>query len=234
MGEESLTCKQYASSRRTVYLEASINYARTFGRHSVGALFLYQHSQKNITDTTESDSDLLLPYRNQGIAGRITYDFDNRYFIEANFGYNGSENFSPKKRFGFFPSVAIGWAISEEKFFEPAKDVIDHLKFKASYGLVGNDQIGGNRRFIYNETIKNGGSYSFGMQNTSYTGLILGDWPQSERRLGDRPQTQCGYRPLAVRQGEDSGGLLQREAQRHILAGVVDSCNRGSGYQTVD
>ncbi len=177
VGEESLTCKQYASSRRTVYLEASINYARTFGRHSVGALFLYQHSQKNITDTTESDSDLLLPYRNQGIAGRITYDFDNRYFIEANFGYNGSENFSPKKRFGFFPSVAVGWAISEEKFFEPAKDIIDHLKFKASYGLVGNDQIGGNRRFIYNETIKNGGSYSFGMQNTSYTGLILGDWP---------------------------------------------------------
>ncbi|MBQ7855888.1 MAG: TonB-dependent receptor [Alistipes sp.] len=176
-GQESLTLGKASYSRRTVYLEGSINYARTFGRHSVGALFLYQHSQKNYVNSGESDPDKFLPYRNQGIAGRLTYDFDNRYFVEANFGYNGSENFSPGNRFGFFPSVAVGWALSEEKFFEPAKDVIDMLKFKASYGLVGNDQIGGGRRFIYLETIENGYNYSFGSSNTEYTGIRLGDYP---------------------------------------------------------
>ncbi|MBQ6870019.1 MAG: SusC/RagA family TonB-linked outer membrane protein, partial [Alistipes sp.] len=171
VGEESLSLSKSSNSRRTSYLEASINYARTFGRHSVGALFLYQHSQKNYINTSETDPDKFLPYRNQGIAGRVTYDYDNRYFIEANFGYNGSENFSPGNRFGFFPSVAAGWALSEEPFFEKAKDVVDLLKFKVSYGLVGNDQIGGDRRFIYLETIENGYTYYFGSANTAYTGI---------------------------------------------------------------
>lgn len=177
VGEESLTLSKASNSRRTVYLEASINYARTFGKHSVGALFLYQHSQKNYVNSSEGDPDKFLPYRNQGIAGRVTYDFDNRYFVEGNFGYNGSENFSPGNRFGFFPSVAVGWAMSEEPFFEKAKDVVDMLKFKASYGLVGNDQIGGDRRFIYLETIENGYDYYFGSSNTKYTGIRLGDYP---------------------------------------------------------
>ena len=179
IGQQSLSLGKSSNSRRTVYLEAQINYARTFGRHSVGALLLYQHSQKNYIDTTETDSDKFLPYRNQGIAGRVTYDFDNRYFIEGNFGYNGSENFSPGNRFGFFPSVAAGWAISEEPFFESAKDVVDLLKIKASYGLVGNDQIGGDRRFIYLETIEPGYTYYFGSANTAYTGIRLGDYPNA-------------------------------------------------------
>ena len=176
VGEESLSLSKSSNSRRTSYLEASINYARTFGRHSVGALFLYQHSQKNYINTSETDPDKFLPYRNQGIAGRVTYDYDNRYFIEANFGYNGSENFSPGNRFGFFPSVAAGWALSEEPFFEKAKDVVDLLKFKVSYGLVGNDQIGGDRRFIYLETIENGYTYYFGSANTAYTGIQIRMW----------------------------------------------------------
>ena len=129
-------------------LEAGINYGRTFGKHTVGALFLYQQSQKNYTDTKNTLSVKALPYRHQGIAGRITYNFDNRYFIEGNFGYNGSENFSPNHRFGFFPAGAIGWLLSEEPFFEPLKDIFDMVKFKASYGIVGNDKIGGNRRLI--------------------------------------------------------------------------------------
>mgnify|MGYP003536779682 FL=1 len=177
VGQESLSLGKSSNSRRTTYLEASINYARTFGRHSVGALFLYQHSQKNYINTSESDPDKFLPYRNQGIAGRVTYDYDNRYFVEANFGYNGSENFSPGNRFGFFPSVAAGWAISEEPFFESAKNVVDLLKIKASYGLVGNDQIGGDRRFIYLETIEDGYTYYFGSANTLYQGIRLGDYP---------------------------------------------------------
>ena len=177
VGQESLSLSKSSNGRRTVYLEASINYARTFDKHSVGALFLYQHSQKNYVNSSETDPDKFLPYRNQGIAGRVTYDYANRYFVEANFGYNGSENFSPGNRFGFFPSVAVGWAISNEEFFEKAKNVIDLLKFKASYGLVGNDQIGGGRRFIYLETIENGYDYYFGSSNTKYTGIRLGDYP---------------------------------------------------------
>ena len=91
VGQESLSLSKSSNSRRTVYLEASINYSRTFGEHSVGALFLYQHSQKNYVNSSEDDPDKFLPYRNQGIAGRVTYDYANRYFVEGNFGYNGSE-----------------------------------------------------------------------------------------------------------------------------------------------
>ena len=177
VGQENLSFSESASGTRSFYFEAALNYARTFGRHSVGALFLYQQSQKNITNSSETNSEKALPYRHQGIAGRITYNYDNRYFIEGNFGYNGSENFSPRHRFGFFPAGAVGWVLSEEKFFAPLRDVLDLVKFKASYGIVGNDQIGGDRRFIYNETINtSGGSYQFGTGNTTYTGLRLGNW----------------------------------------------------------
>ena len=144
------------SGYRSVYLEASANWARSFGKHDLSALFLYQQSQRNDVGIDKSEPELALPYRHQGIAGRITYSYDNRYFIEGNFGYNGSENFSPGKRFGFFPSVAAGYVISNEKFFEPVRGVIDLLKIKASYGIVGNDKIGTGdnvRRFIYNGTV---------------------------------------------------------------------------------
>ena len=174
-GAESLTYSEGKSGRRLVYLEGSLSYARTFGIHSVSALFLYQQSQRNNVGVSSSVD--ALPYRNQGIAGRLTYDYDQRYFIEGNFGYNGSENFSRGKRFGLFPSVAVGWVASNERFFQPLTDVVDLLKFRTSYGLVGNDQLGANRRFIYLPTIEAGGSYSFGESATSYSSIRLGDWP---------------------------------------------------------
>ncbi len=173
-GDESLTYSEGKSGSRLMYIEGSINYARTFDLHSVSALFLYQQSQKNYVGVTTSID--ALPYRNQGLAGRLTYDYDQRYFIEGNFGYNGSENFSRGHRFGFFPSVAVGWMISNEKFFQSLAKDIDMLKIKTSYGLVGNDQIGGNRRFIYLPTTQTGGSYSFGESATSYPSVRLGDW----------------------------------------------------------
>ncbi|MBB4037865.1 TonB-linked SusC/RagA family outer membrane protein [Dysgonomonas hofstadii] len=177
-GDEALQYSESNSGRRTLYLEGSLSYARTFDAHSVSALFLYQQSQKN--NIGNSDSDAALPYRNQGIAGRLTYDYDQRYFIEGNFGYNGSENFSRGHRFGFFPSVAAGWMASGEKFFQPLTNVIDMLKFKASYGLVGNDQIGGNRRFIYLPTIQSGNDYFFGENAQKYTSIRLGDWANED------------------------------------------------------
>ena len=179
IGADNLTYAESHSGYRSVYLEASVNWARSFGKHDLSALFLYQQSQRNNVGIDKSQPELALPYRHQGIAGRITYSYDNRYFIEGNFGYNGSENFSPGKRFGFFPSVAAGYVISNEKFFEPVRGVIDLLKIKASYGIVGNDKIGtgGNvRRFIYNETVVPGNSYNFGTSTQSYAGTRLGDW----------------------------------------------------------
>lgn len=82
-----------------------------------------------------------------GMAARVTYGFDNRYLLDANMGYNGSEQFSPKNRFGFFPSFAVGWVVSNENFLKGNK-VITNLKLRASYGKVGSDKIG-NNRFLY-------------------------------------------------------------------------------------
>lgn len=90
-----------------------------------------------------------LPYRNSGISGRATYAYDQRYFVELNFGYNGSEKFSKQNRYGFFPSAGLGWMVTNEKFFsENLKKTISNLKLKATYGLVGNDEISG-ARFYY-------------------------------------------------------------------------------------
>lgn len=180
VGTDNLTYAESHSGYRSVYLEASVNWARSFGKHDLSALFLYQQSQRNDVGIDKSEPELALPYRHQGIAGRITYSYDNRYFIEGNFGYNGSENFSPGKRFGFFPSVAAGYVISNEKFFEPVRGVIDLLKIKASYGIVGNDKIGTGdnvRRFIYNGTVNSGSSYYFGTRPHSFSSIQMGDWP---------------------------------------------------------
>lgn len=180
VGTANLTYAESHSGYRSVYLEASVNWARSFGKHDLSALFLYQQSQRNDVGIDKSEPELALPYRHQGIAGRITYSYDNRYFIEGNFGYNGSENFSPGKRFGFFPSVAAGYVISNEKFFEPVRGVIDLLKIKASYGIVGNDKIGTGdnvRRFIYNGTVNSGSSYYFGTRPHSSSSIQMGDWP---------------------------------------------------------
>lgn len=183
VGQENLTYAQSHNGYRSVYLEASVNWARTFGKHDLSALFLYQQSQRNDVGIDTSQPELALPYRHQGIAGRITYSYDNRYFIEGNFGYNGSENFSPGKRFGFFPSVAAGYVISNEEFFKPLLNVVDLVKIKASYGIVGNDKIGTGdvvRRFIYNGTVNTGSSYYFGTTPSSYPSLQLGDWPNPD------------------------------------------------------
>lgn len=97
-----------------------------------------------------------------GIAGRASYMYDSRYVAEFNFGYNGSENFAKGKRFGFFPSVALGWLLSEEKFMEDYKNTFSKIKFRGSWGLVGNDQLAG-RRFAYISTIsKDGTGYHWG------------------------------------------------------------------------
>lgn len=151
-GNNELSYEKQTDGTMTTYLEASLNYNRLFAEnHRVGALFLYNHKIHNRTQ--DVDKFKSLPYKNQGIAGRLTYAFKDTYFAEVNVGYNGSENFARGHRFGFFPAVAIGWMVSNEKWFQPLTNTIDLLKLKASHGLVGNDDIGGQRRWMYQSTI---------------------------------------------------------------------------------
>lgn len=133
----------------SVYLEAKAEYTRLFKeKHNINALLVY--TMRNQKSGIASNLQLSLPYRNIGLAGRMAYNFDSRYFGEFTFGYNGSERFSVNKRWGFFPSGALGWMLSNEEFFEPLKNVFTQFKFKGSYGMSGQDQIGsGNDRFYY-------------------------------------------------------------------------------------
>lgn len=153
---------------KSVYLEWNIAYTQNFGKHYVDALFLY--NQRNY------DNGGTLPFRNQGIAGRFSYSFDRRYVAEFNFGYNGSENFAEGKRFGFFPSAALGWLLSEESFMEPYKETLSKMKLRASYGLVGNDKLDG-RRFAYITTIDGTDEYRWGLDKEFHrTGRWEGDY----------------------------------------------------------
>lgn len=173
-GDETLSYGIGRSGTMTRYVEGSLTYNRLFGEHRVGALFLYNH--KIYTDTQAGSPSASLPYKDQGIAGRLTYAFRDTYFLEVNMGYNGSENFARGHRFGFFPAVALGWMMSSEKWFEPATKVIDMLKWKASYGKVGNDDIGGTRRWVYEPTIVTGGSWSYGQSgNQGGSGIRVGE-----------------------------------------------------------
>ena len=159
--EKSTTLNTYSGSEgdRKIYFQGLINYARTFGKHDVGAMIVYNQEETAVSNPGTLFNSL--PRRKQGLAGRITYGYGNRYLFEANFGYNGSENFAKGKRFGFFPSVALGYVLSEENYWDPLKKVVSYFKIRGSYGLVGNDSD--NTRFMYMSDISlSGASYTTG------------------------------------------------------------------------
>ncbi len=166
------------------YFELVTQYNRTFGgNHDVGGLLVF--TRKESLNTLGGNSYATLPSRNLGLSGRLTYGFDSRYFVEANFGYNGSEKFAEDHRFGFFPSAGLGWAVSNETFFENFKSVVSLLKFKATYGQVGNDAISDpNDRFFYlSEVNLNdwGRGYSFGSDfGNSHSGYIINRYPNPD------------------------------------------------------
>lgn len=154
----------------SLYFEANLSYHRLFAdKHDVDMMMLY-----NLRSYDNGD---IQPYRNQGIAGRFSYTYDRRYVAEFNFGYNGSENFAKGKRYGFFPSGAIGWVISEEHWMDDVRHALSKLKIRGSIGLVGNDQIGGNRRFAYITTINShAAGYNWGyMGDVYYDGVQEGE-----------------------------------------------------------
>lgn len=156
----SLNGDNAGNKRRKNYFEASINYSKTFGDHSITALALYNQSKSFYSESEYQD----IPRAYLGFVSRVTYSYLSRYLAEFDFGYNGSENFPKGKRFGKFPALSAGWIVSDENFMKNI-DFITHLKLRGSYGLVGNDNIGGDR-FLYVSgsyvPIPSGYTYNFG------------------------------------------------------------------------
>ena len=143
---------------QTFYLDARITYNRTFEKHTIGGLLMYMQREYRTA---------ALPQRNQGISGRATYDFDQRYWMEFNFGYNGTERLEKGHRFEFFPAVSLGWVPSNETWWKPIENIIDYMKLRGSYGLVGSDETGlaaGAEHFLYFDNIRlgGGGKYTTG------------------------------------------------------------------------
>lgn len=152
------------SGNRAYNWEVSLNYDRVFNDHHVSGMALFNRRDFVITTVNEADpaaaSIANLPYRRQGLAGRLAYDYKKKYLFEFNVGYNGSENFPKGERYGFFPSVSAGWVLSNEDFWRI--DFVNNLKIRGSYGQVGNDQIGADR-FLYVTSIgKSPGAYRYG------------------------------------------------------------------------
>ncbi len=204
------------TTNRRMYLESSLNYQRTFGRHEVGGLLLFNQSE--YVDGNAASFTTSVPFRNRGITGRATYGYNNRYFIEGNFGYTGSENFSPSRRYGFFPSFGAGWVVSNEKFFSPLSDVLSYFKLRYSYGLTGNGAFG--TRFLYlSQLTRTSNVYQFGTPSSlspSYSGY-------TESQIATDPSWETSYRHnLGIEMNFLNNDLkmileLFREMRRNIL-----------------
>lgn len=163
-GDESLlNYSENFDAGRDWYAELSLNYNRKFGQHNFTGLLLY-NQQKKYYPSVYPD----IPQGYVGLVGRITYDYMTKYMLDLNMGYNGSENFAPGKRYGFFPSASVGWVVTSEKFMQKQK-FISYLKLRASYGEVGNDKISSSR-FLYLPTAYkyNSTGYNFGYNSSSY------------------------------------------------------------------
>ncbi len=178
-GDRFLSFARSSQGTRTIYLEGALNYNRSFGKHSTTGMLLF-----NKSDELNSQAGTLissLPFRFLGLSGRGTYSYADKYFLEANFGYNGSENFAPANRFGFFPSVGLAWVLSEENFFTGLKETLPVAKLRFSHGKVGSSRIlseSGETRFAYISTIANTGGYNFGKDrgNNYSTGYNIGEY----------------------------------------------------------
>ena len=201
-GSNNLGFVNSNTGNRRLYTEASVNYDQDFGDHHVGGMVLY--SESDYTNASATDLITSLPFRFRGVAGRGTYSWKNKYFAEFNFGYNGSENFAPSKRYGFFPSFGVGWIVSDEKFFKPLENVFQYFKLRYSDGLVGAGS--GGPRFGYQTFVNTGAAgYTFGLNRGAITGTNVSQyasdigWSTSHKRdLGIEMRTLNGDISLIV------------------------------------
>ncbi|UKT62778.1 SusC/RagA family TonB-linked outer membrane protein [Pedobacter mucosus] len=219
---------------RKFYTEGAINYDRAFGKHRVGGLILGYTEDR--TEPFAGDFTNSIPFRQVGIAARATYSYDDRYFFEANFGYNGSETFAPSKRYGSFPAFGIGWIPSNEKFFEPLKNTINFLKFRYSDGKTGIGDIVG-RRFAYLTLVSdgvNGYQLSKNYNNPNTGGINVTDygidviWASSRKQdLGMEVRTLNNNLNLIVDLFKENrtGIFLQRQS----IPGYVGLTNQPYG-----
>jgi len=143
----TMRTRNYSTQTRQVYMDLGLNYDRTFGKHGVASLLVFNRQEK--TNVLASDELTSIPNRLQGVSGRVAYNFDLRYFAEINIGRNGSENFKRGHRYGWFPAFSAGWIVSNEKIWN--SKWFSNLKIRGSWGKVGNDYMG--TRFAYLTTI---------------------------------------------------------------------------------
>ncbi|MBO9672115.1 MAG: TonB-dependent receptor [Sphingobacteriaceae bacterium] len=214
-----------------LWLEGSVNYNRTFkDKHAVGGMlvsYLSDYENANVDELIQS-----LPSRNAGISGRFSYGYDDRYLAEFNFGYNGSERFDTRNRWGFFPSIGVGYRISNEKFFEPLRGVISNLKFRATYGVAGNDAIGnvGDRFFYMSRVSLNDNSYgsSFGRNDGapiySRPGVSISRYANADISWERSTQLNIGM-DLTVGKGVDVVVDVFKQKRTNILQPVANIDN---------
>lgn len=166
-GTNTVTASNSFTGDRLINVTTSLDYLQTFAKlHEISAQLIYLQRGLYKNNPSSSNYNAALGELNQGFAGRLTYNFDKRYFFEFNFGYNGSDNFAKGQRFGFFPSYALGYIVSNEKYFEPLNEVVSLLKVRGSYGTVGNS-ISSFRFPGYSNVIMNGAGYTFGESYTA-------------------------------------------------------------------
>ncbi|WP_345329912.1 TonB-dependent receptor [Mucilaginibacter defluvii] len=183
-----------------VFFQGVLDYSRTFGKnHNISSSLIGTRQQQVYSDAKDPRSGTTtlqysLPYRNLTLAGRATYSFKSKYFLEFNFGYNGSERFSEEHRYGFFPAIGASWIISEEKFWGDLYDVFDRVKIRASHGLVGNDAIGVQRFYYLSDVNLNGGNSAVFGTNNGYgrNGVSIRNYENRDVTWETSQQTTLG------------------------------------------
>ncbi len=181
--ENPLSISKSAQASYKINIQGSLIYNRKFGKHDVGGFIL---GQRDYWEEPKGSSKVLIPYNVLGVSARASYAYDNRYFAEYDMGYNGSEQFAPSHRFGFFPAFSLGWVLTNEQFLKD-NPVVTNLKLRASYGKVGNDKTE-SARFLYmdDNEIQGGGALSYLDKGQQFVQGLVGNpdvhWEVSWKR----------------------------------------------------
>lgn len=163
-----------SDQNRNTVVQYFLNYDRTFGTHAINGILMYNEDEYAISGVNN------FPVKHSNISGRATYANNQKYIGELSFSYMGSDNFPKNKQFGFFPAASLGWIVSKEDFLKDSK-LFNYLKIRGSYGVIGNDKIGGyDQRFMFDQVYPYASNYYFGTTNDTYTGIIQGSLANPE------------------------------------------------------
>ena len=220
-GEEFLSYEEGPKTvTATTYIQATVNYQKTLNKdHGLTGLLVFL--MQNQVDGNSGSLQESLQHRNIGVSGRFTYAYKNTYFGEFDFGYNGSERFDANHRFGFFPSAGVAWQVSNEKFWKPFSQAVNNLKLRATYGLIGNDDIGSaSDRFFYLSQVNmddGGKGATFGFDNTDHlNGITVNRYSNSKISWETSYKTNVGF-DLGLFNALNITADLWKERRTHIL-----------------